>query len=76
MQNGALDRIPDNFEVPQYEFLGRRVAAAKENDPVKAHSFVPKGEGNLADSKPLRTHVCAIERQVLRLVEKLNHRFM
>ena len=64
MQNGALDRIPDNFEVPEYEFLGRRVAAAKENDPVKAPSFLPKGEGNLADSKPLRTHVCAIERKV------------
>ena len=55
LQMNALDRIPDKFEIPQYEFLGRKVAAEK---------FLPKGGGNLVDAKPLRTHVCVVDRQV------------
>ena len=55
LQMNALDRIPDKFEIPQYEFLGRKVAAEK---------FLPKGWGNLVDAKPLRTHVCVVDRQV------------
>merc|ERR1711974_24854 len=49
----ALDRIPDKSEIPQYEFLGRKVAAEK---------FLPKGWGSLVDAKPLRTHVCVVDR--------------
>ena len=57
----ALDRTPDNFEIPQYEFLGRKVAAEK---------FLPKGEGSLVVAKPLRTHVCVVDRQVRSLPRK------
>ena len=61
LQMNALDRTPDNFEIPQYEFLGRKVAAEK---------FLPKGGGNLVDAKPLRTHVCVVDRQVRSLHRK------
>ena len=57
----ALDRIPDNLETPQYEFLERSVAPAKA--PIKVPSFLPKAEGNLFVAKPLRTHVCVVDRQ-------------
>ena len=63
----ARHRVTENcvevLEAPQYEFLGRSVAA--EKNPVKAPPFLPMGEGGLVDAKPLRTHVCAIDRQVL-----------
>ena len=60
----ALERIPDNLETPQYDFLGRSVAPAK--NLIKAPSFLAKGvEGNLFVEKPLRTHVCVVDRQAL-----------
>ena len=57
----ALDRIPDNVVTPQYDFLGRSVAPAKA--PIRVPSFLSKAEGDLFVAKPLRTHVCVVDRQ-------------
>ena len=59
----ALGRTPEKLEVPQYEFLDKRVAA--EKGPIRV-PFLCKGDGyNALDAKPLRTHVCVVDRQVL-----------